>query len=387
MAHRIKVLHLITRLIIGGAQENTVYTVLGLCERGKYEADLASGPTAGPEGSMEEEIRSQGITIISIPFLRRNINPVYDFLAFLHIFFIIKKGRYDIVHTHSSKAGFLGRLAAKLAGVKSVIHTIHGLPFHPYQSRIRNFVYKICERLTARFTRKIIAVSKAMVEQAVRGGVAEKEKFAVIYSGLELAKFSPRNGTGYLKKQFGIAPNEIVIGKVARLFHLKGHSYLFRAVSNIIPDFPNLKILLVGDGILRRELEKEAEALGLKDRVIFTGLVGRDRISDMIALMDIVAHCSLREGLARVIPQTMAMKKPVVAFNLDGSREVIENGVNGFLVKAEDGEELSSALKKLLNNPSLISEMGASGRKRIEPHFDKNYMVSQIETIYENCKI
>ena len=380
---QIKILHIITRLIIGGAQENTVYTVLGLRDRGDYEVNLASGPTFGPEGSMEEEIRSSGIDIISIPYLRRNINPIYDFIAFWHIFFILKKGRYDIVHTHSSKAGFLGRLAAKLAGVKIIIHTIHGLPFHPYQPRIINYIYRLCERIVSRFTNKIIAVSRAMVDTASSAGIAPEKKFIVIHSGLDLRQFKPRQGDESLKKQFGIHRDEIVIGKVARLFHLKGHKYLFKAISNLLADFPHLKILLIGDGILRHELEREADTLGIKDKVIFAGLVSRDKIPEMIAIMDIVVHCSLREGLARVIPQAMAMEKPVVGFDLDGSREVIEDKVNGFLVKPKDVEDLTNALKKLLSNPSLIKEMGACGRKKIEPYFDKDYMLTRIETVYK----
>lgn len=383
MARKIRVLHIITRLIIGGAQENTAYTVDGLRAKKDYEVNLASGPSLGPEGSMVEEVKSRGINIISIPFLRRSINPIYDFIAFWHIFFIIRKGHYDIVHTHSSKAGFLGRLAARLAGAKVIVHTIHGLPFHPYQSGIVNYIYRLCERFSACFTHKIIAVSGAMVEQALRGGISKREKFVVIYSGLDLEKFKPRQKDERLKKQFGITQDEIVIGKVARLFYLKGHNYLFKAVSNLISDFPHLKILLVGEGILRQELEREVEALGLKDRVIFAGLVSRDRIPEMITLMDIVVHCSLREGLARVIPQAMAMEKPVVAFDLDGSREIIEDGINGFLVRPEDVKELTNTLKKLFDNPSLIKKMSACSRKKIEPDFDKNYMVSCIEKVYK----
>lgn len=379
---RIRILHLITRLIIGGAQENTVYTVLGLRRMKDYEVDLASGPSLGPEGSMEEEIRSYGIDIISIPFLRRNINPVYDFIAFLHILSIIRKGRYDIVHTHSSKAGVLGRFAARLCGVKTIIHTIHGLPFHPYQPRIEGFFYRLCERLAASITHKIICVSNAMVEQAVRGGIATRDKFTVIYSGLDLGRFKPRHADEILKKEFGILQGDIVIGKVARLFYLKGHDYLLEAVTNLIGEFPNIKIMLVGDGILYEYIQKYAERLGIRDRVIFTGLVSRGRIPDMISLMDIVVHVSLREGLARVIPQAMAMERPVIAFDLDGSREIIEDGVNGFLVRPRDVKGLASAMRRLIKNPDLIREMGTEGRKRIEPHFDRNYMVSEIVKIY-----
>ena len=404
MQRKPRVLHIITRLIIGGAQENTVLTVQGLRRGGRYEVDLASGPSLGPEGSMVEELTSSGIDIISIPYLRREINPLYDFIAFWHIFFIIKKGGYDIVHTHSSKAGVLGRLAAKLAGVKIIIHTIHGLAFHPYQPRLWNYIYRLCEKLLAPLTDKMIAVSKAMVEQARRGGVGPGRKLVVIYSGLDLEKFKPRSVDFKLRKSHGLSEEDIVIGKIARLFHLKGHSFLLKAVSNLIlpvstlskpralaqgasngliPQFPHLKILLVGDGLLRPELEKEANELGLKDKVIFTGLVKRDSIPEMIALMDVVVHTSLREGLARVIPQAMAMEKPVIAFDLDGSREVIEDGVNGFLVRAGDVEALTQTLNSVLSDIPRLREMGKAGRRKIEPDFDKDYMVRQIEGVYK----
>lgn len=383
MQRKPRVLHIITRLIIGGAQENTLLTVQGLRQGGRYEVDLASGPSLGPEGSMEEEARSYGLDIISIPYLRREINPVYDFIAFWQIFLIIRKGGYHIVHTHSSKAGVLGRLAAKLAGVKIIIHTIHGLAFHPYQPRLWNYIYRLCEKLMVPLTDRIIAVSRAMVEQAGRGGVGPRRKFVVIYSGLDLDKFKPRPVDFKLRKSYGLSEEDIVIGKIARLFHLKGHSFLLKAVSNLIPRFPHVKILLVGDGILRLELEKEAKELGLKDKVIFAGLVQRDRIPEMIALMDVVGHTSLREGLARVIPQAMAMEKPVITFDLDGSREVIEDGVNGFLVKPGDVEALTSTLRDLLSDIPRLREMGRAGRRKIEPDFDKDYMVRRIEGVYK----
>ncbi len=186
---QIKILHIITRLILGGAQENTLLTVEGLGKRKGYELTLATGPSLGPEGSLVGEAERKGIKLIRVPGMRREINPWRDFLTFVELYRLIKRGNYDIVHTHSSKAGILGRLAARLAGTKVIVHTIHGLPFHEYQSRGVNYFYILWERFAALFTDKIITVAEAMTSKALEAKLAPEEKFITIYSGMELDKF------------------------------------------------------------------------------------------------------------------------------------------------------------------------------------------------------
>jgi len=379
----VKVLHIITRLILGGAQENTLLTVEGLGKRRGYEATLITGLPLGPEGSLVEEAESKGIHPMVIPGMRREVNPGRDILTFIKLYRLIKEGDYDIVHTHSSKAGILGRLAAYLAGTKVIIHTIHGLPFHEYQSQWVNYFYILCERLAALVTDKIITVAEAMTGKALAAKIAPEEKFITIYSGMELDKFLEPGVTSNKRKEMGIEPDVPVVGKLARLFPLKGHKYLLAAAAEVARVYPQVKFLLVGDGILRKSLEKQAEELGIKEKIIFGGLVPREEIPGLLAIMDIVVHTSLREGLARVLPQALAGGKPVISFNIDGASEVVKEGETGHLVPAEDSRGLAEAIIDLLRDKEKAKRMGEAGKRLVDPAFRAEVMVDRIAELYE----
>ena len=384
----IKVLHIITRLILGGAQENTLATVRVLSLKDDYEVSLVTGPPIGPEGSLMDEARIYGIEPVLLPEMRREINPVRDFLSFVKLYFLILRKKYDIVHTHSSKAGILGRLAGKLAGVKVIVHTIHGLPFHPYQNKFLNLLYIILEKFTACFTDRIITGCDAMKKKAVSAGIAGEDKFVTIYSGMDLTPFlfselSPQKSPVQKRRELGIKEGEMVIGKIGRLFPLKGHKYLIQAAPGIVKVFPNVKFLLIGDGILKNKLKSEVSQLGLEDKFIFLGLVKREDIPGLISVMDILVHTSLREGLARVLPQAMACEKPVVSFDIDGASEVVIPGKTGFLVLPEDIKSLSFAIINALSNPVKLSEMGRAGRLHVDPAFRVETMVDKIDELYK----
>ncbi len=371
---------MITRLIVGGAQENTIATVRGLSEKGE-DVCLATGPPIGPEGSLMDEARRLKAELILIPEMRREINPILDFVSFLKLYFLMLRERFDIVHTHSSKAGILGRLAGKLAGAKVIVHTIHGLPFHPYQNKFLNFFYIILERFAGLFTDKIITVCEAMKRKAISAGIAGDGKFITIYSGMDLTPFLRVKGDILRKKrELGIKEGEKVIGKIGRFFPLKGHKYLIRAAPEVVKVSPNVKFLLVGDGILKEKLELEIEQLGLRDKFIFTGLVKREDIPLLISVMDILVHTSLREGLARVLPQAIACGKPVVSFDVDGAGEVVIPGKTGFIVPPENVSALSQAI---LNALSDVGKLEQSGRKFIDPAFRTETMVDKIDALYQ----
>ncbi len=394
----IRVLHIITRLILGGAQENTILTVEGL-RRKEYEVDLATGPAIGPEGSLVEEARAKGINLIMVPEMRRQINPWRDFLTFIKLYRLIKRGNYDIVHTHSTKAGILGRLAAKLAGIKVIIHTIHGLPFHEYQPKWINRFYILCERLAGIFTHKLITVAQVMTEKALTAKIAPREKFVTIYSGMELDKFlgpevepaderkqveiGPGVEVAKKRRELGIEEDALVVGKVARLFHLKGHKYLLEAAAQVVKVYPKVRFLLVGDGILRESLEGQAQDLGIGENVLFTGLVPKEEIPGLLAVMDVVVHTSLREGLARVLPQALASERPVISFDIDGAREVVRDGETGYLVPARDSRKLAEAIIGLLGDKGTARRMGESGRRLVDPDFRVEVMVERIAHLYE----
>jgi glycosyltransferase involved in cell wall biosynthesis len=385
---RARVAHVITRLIVGGAQENTIFTAEGLRTTYGYGVTLITGPPLGPEGSLLEAAWRERVPCVVIPQLRRTVNPVRDAIAFARLYTIFRRENYDIVHTHSSKAGILGRLAARLAGVKIVVHTIHGLPFHPYQSRLSNRAYVFLEKVAAKASTKIVCVADAMIEQAVAAGVAPRKKFLTIYSGMDLDAFLESGRfRAATRRRFGIADDEVVIGKIARLFPLKGHEFLFAAAEEVVRRFPKTRFLLVGEGILRERFQRVLRQKGLADRFIFAGLVPPERIPEMISAMDILVHVSLREGLAKALPQAMACGKPVVSFDVDGAREVVKNGGTGYLVRPQDVHGLVDALNRLLPDESLRNRLGASGKRLVDPAFRKERMVEHIHTLYETLRM
>ncbi|MBN2189762.1 MAG: glycosyltransferase family 4 protein [Candidatus Aureabacteria bacterium] len=377
-----KIAHIITRMIVGGAQENTIFTVEGMIDRG-HEVTLVTGPSPGPEGSLLRRIKGSRAEIIEIKEMQRELNPLKDTAAFLKILKLLKRNRYDIVHTHSSKAGIIGRLAAKKAGIRTVIHTIHGLPYHKYQSLALNRFYKICEKSVAGLTDKYIAVSEAMKQQSLAAGVSREDKYRIIRSGFDLTRYlKPLRASAEIRRSLNIPPDAVLICKIARLFHLKGHEYILESFSRLAPGAKNIYLLLVGDGILRNELERKAEQLGIKENTVFAGLIDPEEIPDYINAADMLVHTSLREGLAKAIPQAYACSKPVVSFDIDGAGELVKNDLTGYLVPPKDTALLAEAIDKLVENSDLRYHMGQKGKSLILPYYDKNYMVDEIEKLY-----
>ena len=379
---KIKVVHIITRFIKGGAQENTFYTMRGLRQDGGFDVIFVTGPQSGPEGSMLEDARNAGIEPVVCEDLVRQINFFKDIKAFAFIYRLVKKQKPDIVHTHSSKAGILGRLAAYFAGCGVIVHTIHGLPFHPYQNRLVNWLYATCEKIAAFFCQKIIVVADAMAQKAADKHVAPASKFITIPSGIELDAFTGAGRDEGFRRALDIPPDSVLVVKIARLFDLKGYEYYLEAARRICAKTKDAYFLAVGGGALEEELKKQVDSWGLSNRIKFTGLVPRGAIPGIIASSDVVCHCSLREGLARVMPQAMACAKPLVGFDVDGASEVIENGATGWLVKPRDMDGLESALMSLIKDPSLRKSMGEKGRQRVAPRFEVNYMVKEIARLY-----
>jgi glycosyltransferase involved in cell wall biosynthesis len=378
-----KIAHIITRLIVGGAQENTIFTVEGLKKKG-YTVDLISGHTTGPEGSLVKRIKQADIPLFINSSITRNINPFYDIPAFLKLLFFLKKRHYDIVHTHSAKAGILGRIAAGIVSRKTiVIHTVHGLSFHDYQSNLRNSFYIFAERLAAKFTDHFICVGNVMKEKCLNADIGKKAQYSVIYSGFKIKPYLEASSKRRQERErLGIKPEEKVIGMIGRLFPLKGQNYLMRAFCEIVKTFPESKLLLIGDGILRKNLENYAKKEGLEKKVIFTGLVPPQKIPDLVAAMDILAHTSLREGLPKAVAQGFAGGKPVVGFDVDGTRELVKEGITGFLIPPRNVKHLKEKLLFLLQNSEIACKMGNRGRKIVEEFFPVEKMVEEIEKIY-----
>lgn len=378
-----RVAHLITRLILGGAQENTLYTCEDLARRFGDEVILVTGPAEGPEGDLFERARRGGLDVRLVPSLQRALHPWRDLESLRALKKVIAAFRPDVVHTHSSKAGILGRWAAKAKGVPAIVHTIHGLPFHPYETWLRNRIYIAAERRAARYTDRFIAVADAMIGQAVEAGVAPRERFVTIHSGMEVEPFlNPPRDRETVRGELGVAPGEILVGKVARLFELKGHDDVIDAARQLVPQNPGLKFLFVGGGVWRERLEAKIRAVGLEGRFVFTGLVPSDRIPELLGAVDIVVHASYREGLARVLPQALIAARPVVSYNVDGAREVVLPGRTGYLVAAGDVAGLAEDLKKLIDDPEKRQAFGRTGRELFTDQFRHEAMTERIRAVY-----
>jgi glycosyltransferase involved in cell wall biosynthesis len=379
-----RVTHVITRLVIGGAQENTIATVLGLQNYPGLEVNLIAGPTIGPEGSLESAFSAKPHLLTILPYLVRPVHPWKDLVAWQRLINKFRTDHPHIVHTHSGKAGVIARLAARRAGVPIIIHTVHGPSFGPFQGAFSNFIFRAAERRAAKVTTHFVSVADAMTRQYVDAGVGRPEQFTRIFSGFALEPFLSARNDLELRARLGIAPTDFVIGKIARLFHLKGHEDLIAAAPNVIRSHPQTKFLLVGDGVLRARLQERAQAEGLERHFIFAGLVPPADIPRYVGVMDVVAHLSRREGLPRALPQALAAGRPVVAYDCDGANEVCFPGKTGFLVSLGDIHGLSGRLVELAGNPALREQLGREGRDFVRANFAVETMVEKIYALYQN---
>jgi len=378
-----RIAHIITRLIVGGAQENTVLCCEDLLRDYGDDVLLITGPPLGPEGSLIERARAGGVPLEVIPQLRRPIQPWLDWVSYRRIKDVLRRFRPEVVHTHSAKGGLFGRAAAWSLDTPAVIHTVHGAPFHPYQGRGARMVFRACECWATRRCHAMVSVADAMTDLMVAAGVAPREKFSTVYSGMEVEPFlHSSEHRERVRREFGYGSEHVVIGKIARLFKLKGHDDVIRAARSVVDAEPNARFLLVGDGIFRDRLRRQITEAGLADHFQFTGLVPPTRIPELIAAMDVVVHASLREGLARVLPQALIAGRPAVSYDVDGAREVVLNGETGFLVSPQDIDGLASALKRLVADPAMRVRMGTEGQRRFTEVFRHQHMTAQLRDLY-----
>ena len=387
-----KVGHVITRLIVGGAQENTLATCRGLRQRG-HHVDLIIGPQTGPEGSLLAQASDLPVTVIDD--LCREPDPLRDGRATIALTRLFRQRRYDVVHTHSGKAGILGRLAARLAGVPVIVHTIHGPSFHAYQNPVGNWLFRWTEQVAAEWTTQFVSVADAMTAQYLAAGIGQSAQYLTIRSGIDLnayvgsgtasrsAPVSDSGGTASGSATTTVAAAAPTVGLLARMFRLKGHEFLFAAAPAIVAAVPAVKFLLVGDGPDRQRWERQAEQLGLRDRFHFVGLVPPADVPQWIASMNVLVHLSLREGLPRSLVQALAAGKPVVAFDVDGAREVCVAGETGFLLRAGDVAGVAAAVIRLLQDRELAARMGRRGRTLVREQFAEEQMVERIDQLYQ----
>ncbi len=389
---RIRVLHPITCLAIGGAQENTILTAdlmnKGIVGNGHYHVEIVSGPQTGPEGSLIEEVRERDIPLTVLPALRRELSPLHELPAVRYLRRLMTDGsgrpRFDIVHTHSSKAGVVGRIAAAWAKIPLIVHTVHGWSFHDQMPPARRRLYVAFERLAARYSHKTIVVSATDIEKGLSEGIGRPEDYVVIRSGIELDRFGhPSVPPAEMRRRLGIPSNALVIGSVTRLLPQKAPLDLLNAFALVHRKRPDVWLTVVGDGFLRAEMEQRLNELRIADRVILTG-VRRD-IPELMAMFDVFLLSSLWEGLPRVLPEAMANGLPIVCTEADGSSEAVLDGETGFITPRGRPDLLAARLLTLLTDESLRRRMGESGRARA-PEFGARKMVQDIEALYRELR-
>lgn len=376
------VCHVITRLIVGGAQENTLLTCEGLHARG-HEVTLIAGPGRGPEGSLVERARSGGYRFVEMWELTRTVNPWMDARAYRELRAALRRLRPQLVHTHSSKAGILGRFAAAAERVPFVVHTIHGMSFNRTQPWFVQCAYRLLERRAARVTDRIVTVADAMIEQSVAARVAPRSRFQTIYSGVDLESFDPaRCERTAVRAAWGVGPDDVVVGTVARLFRNKGYETLLPILAAAARRCPRLRFVWVGDGAQRAVYERELARLDLAARTRLVGRVDPGEVPRLLSGFDILAHASRWEGLPRAVVQSLLMKVPVVAVDLDGAREAVVDRRSGRLVPPGDPEAFVAALLELAGDAELRSSFGAAGREACLRRFDARRMVEALERMY-----
>jgi len=380
MLHKIKVVHIITRFDKGGSAENTYLTLKGM-DKNRYDVTLISGIEKNPAQNRSGQMENMQVEHIIIPNLKRSINPINDWKAFLKIHRILKNNNFEIVHTHTSKAGFLGRIAARAARTPLIIHTPHGHVLFGYFGKFKTFIFKFLEKFTVRITDQIIALTRREKEDYVTAKMAKEDKITVIHSGIELEKYKNLSieKKQSFKKTLKISEEVLLIGTAGRLVPVKGPEILLRAAEKVLLKHPHAYFLFAGDGDHKKSLEILANELGINKNIIFLGW--RDDLADILSLYDIFVLPSLNEGMGRVLVEAMALGNPIVASNICGIPDLIEHGKNGFLVPPKHPEELARFIQILLEDEKLRVQMGLEGEK-LSSNYSVKKMVDQIDRLY-----
>ncbi|MBI4640808.1 MAG: GT4 family glycosyltransferase PelF [Candidatus Tectomicrobia bacterium] len=380
-SRKIKLLHIITNLDYGGAPL-ALFGLLDRLDHHRYEMALATGLAPDSQRDLIDEARKRGYQVIPIPSLVRQIDPVKDFLALCHLWRLIRSGGYDIIHTHKSKGGFLGRLAAKLAGAPVIIHSPHGHVFEGYFGPAVSRLFLELERVAGRFSDKIVALTESERNEYKAWRIGDERRVTVIPNGIDIATYKRQGGNSQDKRaELGFSGREWIIATVGRLVPIKGHTYLIAALKRVIEKVPEARLWLIGDGPLRKALEEEVEALGMARYVSFLGL--RDDVPELLSAIDLFVLPSLNEGFGLVLIEAMVMEKPVVAFEVGGVPDIVIHGEVGLLVPARDVEALATAIISLEQDRALAKKMGQKGAMRVKAYFGIEVMVEKFESLYE----
>jgi len=376
-----RILHIITRMTRGGAQENTLATIRGLDQKG-YQTVLVTGPSWGPEGEILSKALREGHQVVLLPELGREVDFIKDPIAFLKLFWLIRCGRFDLVHTHMSKGGLTGRLAAFLARAPLIVHTPHGHIFHSYFSRATERFFLFLERRLARVTDHLIALTASELREHVDFYVGARSQWSVIPSGVDDALFQQPSAAAMLelRGKLKIPAGAMVVGFVGRLEPIKGPLFLVQAIPEILKAAPKTHFVFVGNGQERELLEAKVRALGVESEVAFAG--DQRNISDFIAVFDVQVVPSLNEGMGRVIVEAGFMAKPVVASLVGGIPDLIIDKKTGLLVPPRDSAAIAAAVVKVLEDTLLALKLGRNLKEHVLSGFTEKQMVEKIDELY-----
>jgi len=381
----VKVLRVIARLNVGGPALHVAYLTAGLADRG-YDTTLVAGTIARGEESMAFVADAHGVTVESLDALHREISPVRDARAILRLARLIRQERPTILHTHTAKAGAVGRIAALLAGDAKppiIVHTFHGHVLRGYFGPLRTFAFRRLERWLARGTTTLVAVSPEVRDDLVALGVAPESKFTVVRLGIELENRVGRNGDerAETRRQLGLGDGDpFVVGWVGRMTAVKRTDEVVRVLRRLVDRGIDARLLLVGDGPDRDRLERYAHELGVVRRCLFLGY--QEDVARWYDAMDALILPSVNEGTPVSVIESLAAERPAVATRVGGTPDVIREGVDGFLVEPGDGKALADRLEELANDPARRAQMGAAGRDRVLDRYAVDRLVDDIDKLY-----
>ena len=376
---KIKVLIVITRLTIGG-DTNVVLDIADyLKNHPLYEVQLAAGPVFEPEVDLTHLATERSIPITIIPSLINHIRPWINLKALLELLAVIRRGKFDVVHTHSSVAGVVGRFAACIARVPVIVHHVHGWGIQENMSKAVKTLYLILERITALFTDRLIAVSIPTIQKGLAYRICNEEKFALIYNGINLNKFRQQVDRQKIFSELGLDPEAKIVGMIARLDQQKNPLDFIRAAAIVIKKYPKVQFLIAGDGSLRAECERLIDELNLRGSFFLLGY--RDDVDKIMPILTFTVLSSLWEGLPVVFQEAMSAGKPIIANDVDGARDVIIQGETGYLVTPHRPQEMAERILYLLDNDAICREMGLTAQKESE-RFSGDQMVQNIASLY-----
>ena len=373
-----KVIHVITKLELGGAQKVTLMTLERL-PRDRYELALVTGP----DGLLVEWAnRIPDLTRVWMPALVRELRPIEDTIAFFALWRLFRNERPHVVHTHSSKAGILGRWAARLAGVPVIFHTAHGFGFNDFQRPIVRSFYTWLERMTTSITTRLVVVSYANAEKGEKSGVFRRSDWVLCRDAISVEEFMQPGPRRTRLREWNIPENRIVVGMVACFKPQKAPVDFVDVAARVLKEAGQVHFVMAGDGELRPEIEKRIREYGIDEYITLLGW--QDDMPDVYRNLDVVVLTSLWEGLPCVFSEAMAGELPIVATNVDGAREAIVDGDNGFLHKPHDVEGMARSVLELVRNPELRQSMGRRGKSRVM-EFDISTSVKALESAYREC--